>query len=781
MHSIAVHGHFYQPPREDPWLEAVLRDPSAAPAHDWNERVAFECYRPNRAARLVDGQGKIVAIVDNYRHLSFNVGPTLHRWIEEHDPVLDRHLKRADREGGGAIAQAYSHMILPLASDHDRLTQIRWGLADFAHRFGRPSEGLWLPETAVDVKTLEDLALCGVSFVILAPHQCAAVSPPDGPWKETPGGLGLEVTRPYRVELPSGRSLTALFYHGGLAQSLAFGELLKSGDALAEALLRALPDQDREEALLVVAVDGETFGHHHKFGEMALARALQRIGASGRAQVTNAAAFLRRSRPTWQARIAPETSWSCAHGIERWRSDCGCRTGGEPSWHQRWRGPLREALDGLKGYLDDAFERELGRIVGDPWALRDEAIALYLTGRHSPKETFFAERLGKTDPALQLQARLLLEAQRMGLFMYTSCGWFFNDVAGIETAQIIAYGLRACELLQTATGRDWLPHFLKDLKKAEGNTADSPDGAAVARNLLKKRRDLVRIAAESMLSEKKSRYYCFDVQRRERVMQSGEFRLNLASLAVTDSRTGQSWQGEAACLSQGALDDVCRLAAGGGDRELRLQRLFYEGDLMELSQALAEAYPLGPWRMADLPEDERHALAEARTRLAEERFVSQAESVTDDSRRLLVQLNLMGAEPPAYLKASAQLALRHRLAALAEGTNAQDLLDENSPLEALLEEAHSIGLKPELSLLAPRIAEELRLLVRKARIEEWPEGYERARKVLERRAVLSIDIRAERLQNETWRALEAQGSPIDENLAALAKALGFAVTPSRTG
>ncbi|QTX31610.1 DUF3536 domain-containing protein [Aminithiophilus ramosus] len=775
MRALALHGHFYQPPREDPWLDDVLLDPSAAPAHDWNERVAVECYRPNRAARLVDAEGRIVAIVDNYRHLSFNVGPTLHGWIERHDPVLDRHIKGADRQGGGAMAQAYNHMILPLASERDRLTQIRWGLADFRHRFGRPSEGFWLPETAVDEATLDDLALCGVSFVLLAPHQCAAVSPPRGPWTETPQGRGLDVTRPYRVDLPSGRSITAIFYHGPLAQALAFGDLLKNGDALAEALLEALPSGREEPSLLTVAVDGETFGHHHKFGEMALSRAFRLLyGSRGDTCVTTPAAFLAEHRVTWQARILPRSSWSCAHGLERWRSDCGCRTGGDPSWHQRWRGPLRQALDALKGAVDEAFS-SLEPLVGDVWRFRDEAVALYLTGRHSPRESFLAQRLGDFDEVRRLSIRTLLEAQRMAMFMYTSCGWFFNDVAGIETAQIIAYALRACDLLHQATGRDVLPDLLRDLSKAEGNRPDLPDGAAVARSLLPRKRDLARIAAESALAEKEKVYYAFDLDKREQSLRSGEFRLRLATVTLRDRRTGKTWQGETACLSQGALDDVCRLREGPPSPSRELNRLFYEGDLLELSRRLEADYPLGPWRMADLPPDEGRALAFDRTRRAQERYAAQAEAVTDDSRRLLVQLHLMEAAPPAYLKASAELALEHRLASLIEGTRALDLLQEGSPLADLLEEAHALGCRPELALLAPRLAEELRQLIRRSRLKGDSEGFSLADRALTRARHLSIDMDVTRLQNETWRALETERNLLGDDLLRLADHLGFAV------
>lgn len=776
MKAIAVHAHFYQPPREDPWLDAVLRDPTAAPAHNWNVRVADECYTPNRAARLVDNTNRIITIVDNYRRLNFNVGPTLHAWLERHRPDLARHVVLADRTSGGAIAQAYSHMIMPLATDRDKLTQVRWGLADFEHHFGRRSEGMWLPETAVDIATLETLVACGVTYTILAPHQCTSVRAPGGKTTETPGGHGLDVTRPYRVRLPSGKSITVIFYHGELAQGIAFGGLLESGDRLATALVNAIPDDD-EDRLLVIATDGETFGHHHRFGEMALARAFQVIETSGRAENVPIAHFLKKNPPQWEAQIAPNTSWSCAHGIERWRSDCGCHTGGKPGWHQKWRAPLRTALDTLRDSLDDLYEKDLSKFTPEPWRLRDESIALHL-GRHpqvTPGE-FLKNRFG--DLGEDDGKRLLthLETQRMRLFMYTSCGWFFNDIAGIETAQVMAYAIRAAELGSRLAGRDLLSPFLADLERSEGNTREFPTGRTVAeKRVLPKQRDMERIAAEAALSGADKSYFAFTVSRSDSNYRGGEMNLCLSRLEVKDTRTGDSWRGNAAVLSGGGLDDACRLAPRDNIPEETLKKLFFEADLMELTDRLEQIFPKGPWRLPSLPVDMACHLAAERTDAAERRYREQVESIADDSRRLLTRLHQMGVEPPAYLRAAAELAFKLRLEALITDTPAIPLLDPASPLGALLEEAHSVGLKPELSGLAPRLALELRGLVRKARLEYHPNLYEEAHHALVRSRELAIDLETWKTQNETCRALEAAGSPPHPALLDLARELGFSV------
>lgn len=488
MLNIAVHGHFYQPPREDPWLGKIPRDPTASPAHDWNQRVTNECYRPNAAAKILGPDGRILTVMNNYSQLSFNFGPTLHKWIASEDPALDLVLTTSGKK---AISQCYNHIIMPLASSEDKKTQVVWGIGDFMHRFGRMPKGMWLPETAVNTETLEILSEEGIAFTILAPRQCQSIKE-DGVWKDTPGGRGLDVTLPYLCRLPSGRTIVIVFYHGRLAHDIAFGGLLENGDRLRDALVGTVNVPTGEDRLLVVATDGETYGHHHKFGEMALARLFQRLSSEEGVALPDIGDFIERHPPVRECRIKENTSWSCVHGVERWRSDCGCSTGGKPGWNQAWRAPLRAAFDRLAERVDDAFYGIVSPYC-DPWELRNLSVELYLFDKDSKREehlvgmNFLYESLGDIDENGGRTILSLLEAQRMRMFMYTSCGWFFNDISGVETKQVISFALRAAELAGDAAGKDFTSDLLADLRNAKGNDKKYADAGTVAkRDILSK-------------------------------------------------------------------------------------------------------------------------------------------------------------------------------------------------------------------------------------------------------------------------------------------------------
>ena len=349
---LCLHGHFYQPPRENPWIEEIEVQDSAAPFHDWNARIAAECYGPNAAARILAPDRRILQVVSNYKSISFNFGPTLLSWMQRAEPGIYQAILEADRESraargghGNAIAQAYNHMILPLANQRDKITQIRWGLADFLLRFGRRSEGMWLAETASDTDTLEELAAQGVKFTILSPYQAQAVRPlgEDEEWQNVAGGH-VDPTRPYLVRLPSGRKIVVFFYDGPIAKAFAFEGGLSSPEELLRRLEGGYHTGRPHEELLNVAVDGETFGHHKKGGDEVLASALAQAGQRGLV-LTNYGQYLEHHPPTWEAELVEPSSWSCAHGVERWQSDCGCHTASQPGWHQAWRGPLRAALN----------------------------------------------------------------------------------------------------------------------------------------------------------------------------------------------------------------------------------------------------------------------------------------------------------------------------------------------------------------------------------------------------------------------------------------------------
>ncbi|MEX2293594.1 MAG: DUF3536 domain-containing protein [Acidimicrobiales bacterium] len=484
MPQLVLHGHFYQPPREDPWTGAVPLQPSAAPYHDWNERITAECYAPNTVVGVATDDRDFV--VNLFDHLSFNVGPTLLSWMElHHKEVYDRILA-ADRRGGRAIAQAYGHAILPLCNERDLRTQVRWGMVDFRHRFGRSPAGMWLPETAVSDAVLSVLAEEGIRFTILAPGQIAAVRPigaPDSAWVQhgiaAHEGLGpvdavaaeaepvpLDITRALRWQHPAAPELGVdlVVYDGALAHALAF-----AAPSAEDIVAAALGHGGGAGGLVAAATDGETFGHHHKGAEHEVARALTVVAASRGVETPRLVDLLDAQPPTHEADVRV-SAWSCAHGVGRWLTDCGCRTGGDPGWNQAWRAPLRDALDLVRDWGSEVFERVGGVHLHDPWAARDAYLAVLLGARSWGD--FAAEHV----PGDQHLAGLLLDAQRNALLMYTSCGWFFNDLAGIETVQVLRYAARAVDLYQQAGETPPLEAFLDTLAKAASNDPEVGDG-----------------------------------------------------------------------------------------------------------------------------------------------------------------------------------------------------------------------------------------------------------------------------------------------------------------
>jgi hypothetical protein len=498
---VCIHGHFYQPPRENPWLEAVEAQPSAHPYHDWNQRITAECYRPNAAARVVDSANQIIQIVDNYQRMSFNVGPTLMSWLATNEPDVHDALVAADRASvarfgghGSAMAQCYSHMIMPLASPRDRATQVRWGIVDFKHRFGRAPEGMWLPECAADTASLEALAAEGILFTVLAPNQAKAWRAPGGAWKTT----AVEPGRAYRCALPSGRSIDLFFYDGQTAQAVAFERLLSDGHQIIARMTNRPALDGKDPTLCHIATDGETYGHHHRYGDMALAWALQQVeqGWNG-TRLTNYAQFRAAVPATWEVMLAENSSWSCAHGIERWRSNCGCNSGGKPGWSQAWRRPLREAFDWLRDQADATLDRVGRTVFRDPWAAREAYIEVLLERSQAARDRFLAAHGShRLDAAERVRALQLMEMTRHAMLMYTSCGWFFDDLAGIETVQCLQYAARTSELVEAAGGPRVEPALVDRLSAGSSNVVQEGDGRRVwARRVDPARIDPVKICA----------------------------------------------------------------------------------------------------------------------------------------------------------------------------------------------------------------------------------------------------------------------------------------------
>ena len=479
---ICINGHFYQPPRENPWLEAITYQESAYPFHDWNERINAECYAPNTRARILDEKGVVIERVNNYSKISFDFGPTLLSWMEFKAPDTYQAVLEADKISretfsghGSAMAQCYSHMIMPLADSKDKYTQVYWGIRDFEFRFKRLPEGMWLPETAVDLETLQIMADLGIRFTVLAPHQAGRLLDHGE----------LDINQPYSVRLGAGRSINVFFYNGALSQSLAFENILQDGKCFAEKLMQT--DNTDGPQLLSVATDGETYGHHHKFGDMALAFALKYIDDQVDARLTNFAEYLEKFPPQEEIEIIEKTSWSCAHGVGRWSSNCGCETGGHPEWNQGWRGPLRKALDWFQCRADSIFV-EVGKgLFKDPWEARNRYIDIRIN--RYDRDTFLSEQCQNSlDESKKVVVLKLLELQSNAMLMYTSCGWFFNDISGIETEQILLYAGKAIQLAEEISGEVLEPHFLELLELAESNVLEKGNGSQIYKNVIEKAR-----------------------------------------------------------------------------------------------------------------------------------------------------------------------------------------------------------------------------------------------------------------------------------------------------
>lgn len=492
---ICIHGHFYQPPRENPWLEAVETQDSAAPYHDWNERVCAECYAPNGAARILDGKNKITRIFNNYARINFNFGPTLLSWLKDYAQrtyrmVLDgeQRSRKNNRGHSSAMAQVYNHIILPLANRRDKITQIRWGIADYVSHYGTMPEGMWLAEAAVDNETLEIMARHGIRFTVLAPRQCRRTRPLSGDSAWTPThNDSVDSTRPYLVRFPSGASIAVFFYNGAISQAIAFEGLLNSGEAFAERLKDGFsPDNDRPQ-LVHVATDGETYGHHHKHGEMALAYALKLIEQDRNLHLINYANFLALYPPDQECEIVENSSWSCIHGVERWRSNCGCNTG-RPGWGQAWRWPLRKAFDDLRDAVVPLTEEEGAKLFKNIWEARDAYIDVILHRTPDAEKRFFAAHQSHVlNEEERVRALKLMEMQRHAQLMYTSCGWFFDDISGIESVQVIAYAARILQLAQelfTDRAATLEPAFIEQLKEAGSNLAHARDGAKIYHDII---------------------------------------------------------------------------------------------------------------------------------------------------------------------------------------------------------------------------------------------------------------------------------------------------------
>jgi alpha-amylase/alpha-mannosidase (GH57 family) len=730
---VCIHGHFYQPPRENPWLDAIEGQDSAAPFHDWNERITEECYEPNTKARVLDGKGRIDRLVNNYAKMSFNIGPTLMSWLEEQDEPVYKAILAADLDAiaktgcGSAIAQVHGHLILPLCHPRDQHTQVRWGARDFERRFGRRPKGMWLSETACNTSSLEALAEEGIAFTILAPHQAARVRPSGGrgPWTDVKDGK-VETRRAYNVNLPSGRSITVFFYDGPASRGVAFERLLDDGAGFANRLTGLFHPNAREPQIAHIATDGESYGHHHRFGEMGLAYALESLAKNPEVQVGSYELFLRDNPPTWDAEIVENTAWSCAHGIERWRSNCGCSSGAHATWQQAWRGPLRNALDHLRDRAATQFERDAGKLFIDPWAARNAYIdVVFSHSSHEALETFLQHTIRPEWKALGTplrdqpwaeQALSWMELQRHAMSMYTSCGWFFDDLSGIETTQVLAYAARVLELAKNLTGQDWEDGFVRILSEGKSNIEGVGDGAKIWRELVKPRavqleRAAAHFAVASLFNSyaDEERLLAFEVvfEGRE-IRSSGRARLALGTLTLTTRATRTRARFEYAVVHVGdhhigvGVRPPVDAAASLSMRE-NLRLAFTEADLTQLLRALEKHFPERTYSLRSLFKDEQQRILRL---VLESTLAGVAQSyanIYEQQAPLMRYLAGLKQPVPQAFQYAAEFTLRERIREALTSERDIDL----PLLAALFEEAEETGVTAR-DPSAPRASKALR-------------------------------------------------------------------------
>lgn len=492
---VIIHGHFYQPPRFNPWTDGYDEEPSAAPYKNWNARISRECYGPNGYSRVLDRYGRILEIINNYRYMSFNFGPTLLSWMEENDSDAYKSIIAAEWASqqrspgnGAAVAQAFNHMMMPLANGRDRQTQVAWGIEDFRTRFGRPPEGMWMPETGINNETVNVLIESEIRFTVLSPIQAARTRPLEetgagGEWKDVTDG-SIDTGLAYRAYYTNidgsrdqGRHLDIFFFNKSISTQLSFEHLLRNSDDLARRILEDGKKCENDPSLVVLATDGELYGHHEPFGDMCLSYLFTRKARRRGLVITNFSKFLEAHPPRFEVELVEGddgagTSWSCAHGVDRWRLDCGCSNGGESGWRQKWRLPLREAFDFLRDTCAVVFEQAASSLgIRDPWAARDDYIRILLDGPEGRRaDDFFGKHLTRTlKPGEKKKIFALFEAQRFLMMMYTSCAWFFSDVSGIESKIVIRFAARSLDLMSEFLPAGVEEEFTGKLASARSN------------------------------------------------------------------------------------------------------------------------------------------------------------------------------------------------------------------------------------------------------------------------------------------------------------------------
>lgn len=690
---LTIHGHFYQPPRENPWLAAIELQDSALPFHDWNERICKECYNPNSVSRIVDNKNQILDIVNNYQYMSFNFGPTLLSWMEEFAPLTYERIIKADIDSisehsghGNALAQVYNHMIMPLANAHDKETQVKWGIRDFEYRFGRKPEGIWLAETAVDDATLKVLVDNGIKFTILSPYQALKIRKTgDKEWQDVSWG-NIDPARSYKYTLKgdSKKSIALFFYDGAISKSVAFDELLKDGNRFIKRLKEGVSETRNYPQLVNIATDGESYGHHTKFGDMALSYVLKIKAEDEGFKITNYAEYLDKYESDYEVDIKQASSWSCFHGVGRWKEDCGCSTGGHPGWNQKWREPLRNALDYLRDGLAKVFEAEGPKYFNDnPWAIRNKYIDVildrnYVTIRKFQKENFKPDLTEEQ----KVKGMELLEIQRQAMLMYTSCGWFFSEISGIETVQIMKYAARAMQLAARFTNEDFETHFKDILSQAKSNIAEFGTGKDIYERFVKPSvvtaKQIACLWAISSLYqdfEDEEDVYCYTVKRHSyQKVQKGSSNFLVGHIEISSKVTLQKAGLMFALMQYAGGDFHCAIKEFSNDAEFNelqttLIKTFALNPITEIIRTLDEKFGKEYFTLKDIFIEERKEILQILLKDQLEKFGNTYKEMYDQGKGSIYHMQNLGLEIPKEFKISAEYALSHRYNDLLAGSD----------------------------------------------------------------------------------------------------------------
>jgi alpha-amylase/alpha-mannosidase (GH57 family) len=759
---ICIHGHFYQPPRENPWLEEIETQDSAYPYHDWNERIAAECYGPNAASRILNGGNRILRIVNNYARISFNFGPTLLAWLENKRPDIYRAILAADVESrrlfsshGSAMAQAYNHIIMPLANRRDKFTQVLWGVRDFEHRFGRRPEGMWLPETAVDLETLGMMEEMGIRFTVLSPYQASRVRTPGSRnWKDAGGGR-IDPSTAYRVNLRGGRYMNVFFYDGPISRAVAFENLLLRGEYLADRMIGAFSDARPWPQLVHIATDGETYGHHRRKADMALAYALHYIESNNLARLTNYGEFLERHPPTHEAQIFERTAWSCSHGVERWASACGCASGMNRGWVQEWRAPLRAALDWLRDTLAPLYAEQARKYLRDPWEARNAYISVILDRSPESLDCFFAQQARRElTPAERVTVLKLLEIQRHAMLMYTSCGWFFDELSGIVTVQVIQYAARAVQLAQSLFGPSLEPRFLELLEHARGNIPEHENGRRIYEKFVRPAMlDLHKVGAHYAVSSlfedygERSRVFCYDVRREDhRTLSSGKARLVLGKAEVASAITRESATVSFGVLHLGEHNVSGGIRAFKGEQAYEatarsLGEAFQAGDFAAVLHGVYEHFDAGTYSLKLLFRDEQRRILLKILESSLRRAEASYRHILDADAPLMYFVRSLGMPLPNRFRMAADFCLNTDLRRAFESNN----LDVER-VRSLLSQAAQLG----IALDQPTLEYALRKTI--ARLANFLDGAPGNLRLLERLNAAVAVARSLPFEADLWTA-----------------------------